>query len=62
MHLNGFLAQGEGDLNTNLLKIQMPKGLSGGGGEGGISKPRFDRYTSLQWYHPIIILWRYLKS
>lgn len=55
-----FWLRERGILNTNLLKIQMPKGLSGGG--GGISKPRFDRYTSLQWYHPIIILWRYLKS
>ena len=30
-HLNSFLASGEGNLNKNFPKIQMPGGLPGGG-------------------------------
>ena len=33
-HLNGFLAWGGGNLNTNFSKIQMPGVLSRGGGGG----------------------------
>ena len=31
-HLNSFSAWGEGDLNKNFLKLQMPGGLPRGGG------------------------------
>ena len=30
-HLNRFLASGRGNLNKNFPKIQMPRGLPGGG-------------------------------
>ena len=30
-HLNSFLASGEGNLNKNFPKIQMPGGCPGGG-------------------------------
>ena len=30
--MNSFLAQGQRDLNKNFQKIQMPRGLLGGGG------------------------------
>ena len=33
-HLNSFLAWVGEDLNKNFQKIQMPRGLPGGGGEG----------------------------
>ena len=32
-HLNSFSASGRGNWNKNFPKIQMPRGLPGGGGE-----------------------------
>ena len=42
-HLNSFLALGGGNLNKNFSKIQMPRGLPGG---GGMLKLRFDWYIT----------------
>ena len=39
-HLNRFLASGRGNLNKNFPKIQMPRGLPG----GGMLKLRFHWY------------------
>ena len=39
-HLNSFSALGVGNLNKNFPKMQMPRGLPGGG--GGMFKLRFD--------------------
>ena len=41
-YLNSFLASGEGNLNKNFLKVQMP----GGGPGGRIFKLRFDWYIN----------------
>ena len=40
--LNSFLAREGGDLNKNIPKIQMPRGLP-----GGMLKLRFDWYISV---------------
>ena len=45
-YLNGILARVGGNLNNNFQKSQMPGGLPGGGGEGGMLKLRFDRYIT----------------
>ena len=41
-YLNSFPASGGGNLNKNFPKIQMPRGLPG----GGMFKLRFDWYIS----------------
>ena len=41
-HLNSLLASGGGNVNKNLLKIQMPGGLP-----GGMLKLRFDWYITV---------------
>ena len=43
-HLNSFSASGGGNLNKTFLKIQMPRGLPGGGGdvEASIWLVRYD--------------------
>ena len=45
-HLNSFSASGGGNLNKNFPKIQMPRGLPGGGG----LKLRFDWYITITIY------------
>ena len=40
-HLNSILARGDGNLNINFQKSQMPGGYGGG---GGVLKLRFNRY------------------
>ena len=35
-HLNGFSASGDGNLNKNFQKIEMPGGLPGGDVEASI--------------------------
>ena len=42
-HLNSFSASGGGNLNKNFPKIQMPRGLPGGGGRVDVeASRRFD--------------------
>ena len=48
-HLNSYLARGEGNLNTNFPKIQMP-----GGGGGGILKLRFEQYITVRTFSHIV--------
>ena len=56
-HLNGILARVVGNLNNNFQKSQMPGGLPGEGGGGGVMfKLRFDRYVSKK-----IVFFRYLS-
>ena len=45
-HLNSFSASGEGNLNKDFPKIQMPRGVPAGGG-GGKFKLRLDWYITL---------------
>ena len=45
-HLNSFSASGGGNLKKILPKIQMPRGLPGGG--GAMLKLRFDWYISTE--------------
>ena len=53
-HLNSFLASGEGNLNKNFPKIQMPGGCPGG---GGMLKLRFDWYIrSIPLHNKFVIL------
>ena len=42
-HLNSFSASGGGNLNKNFPKIQMPAGLTGG---GGMLKLQFNWYIT----------------
>ena len=42
-HLNNFSVGGQGDLNKNFPKIQIPGGLP-----GGMLKLRFDLYINLK--------------